>query len=79
VPIYEYQCKKCGHAFEKLVRSMSDKSAALCPECGSKKTGKALSAFAVGGQGGSARTPRKSAHQCCGGCCGGARGACPIE
>ena len=30
MPIYEYQCRKCGHHFEKLVR-LNETPA--CPEC----------------------------------------------
>lgn len=32
VPLYEYQCKKCAHRFEELVR-LSD-GAPDCPACG---------------------------------------------
>lgn len=33
MPLYEYQCKKCGHRFEKI-RKFSDKPFKKCPECG---------------------------------------------
>jgi len=33
VPLYEYQCKKCKHRFEKIQR-FSDRSLKKCPECG---------------------------------------------
>jgi putative FmdB family regulatory protein len=33
MPLYEYQCKKCGHCFEKI-RKFSDKQLRKCPECG---------------------------------------------
>ena len=33
MPLYEYQCKKCGHLFEKIVK-FSDKPIKKCPECG---------------------------------------------
>ena len=33
MPLYEYECKKCGHRFEKL-RKFSDKPIKKCPECG---------------------------------------------
>jgi putative FmdB family regulatory protein len=35
MPIYEYQCKKCGHRFEKILK-FSDKQPTKCPECGGK-------------------------------------------
>lgn len=31
MPIYEYECRHCGHRFEYLVRSSSP--AAECPSC----------------------------------------------
>jgi putative FmdB family regulatory protein len=34
VPLYEYQCKKCKHRFEKI-QKFSDKPIKKCPECGS--------------------------------------------
>ena len=33
MPLYEYQCKKCGHLFEKI-QKFSDKPVKKCPECG---------------------------------------------
>ncbi|HTZ83404.1 MAG TPA: zinc ribbon domain-containing protein [Candidatus Acidoferrales bacterium] len=33
MPLYEYQCKKCGHLFEKI-QKFSDKPLKKCPECG---------------------------------------------
>jgi putative FmdB family regulatory protein len=34
VPLYEYQCKKCKHKFEKI-QKFSDRPIKKCPECGS--------------------------------------------
>jgi len=34
VPIYEYQCKKCKHRFEKIHQKFSDARVKKCPECG---------------------------------------------
>ena len=33
MPLYEYQCKKCGHRFEKI-QKFSDKPVKKCSECG---------------------------------------------
>jgi len=33
VPLYEYQCKKCKHRFEKI-QKFSDPPVRKCPECG---------------------------------------------
>ena len=33
MPLYEYECKKCHHRFEKI-QKFSDKMVKKCPECG---------------------------------------------
>ena len=33
MPLYEYQCQKCGHRFERIQR-FSDPLVKKCPECG---------------------------------------------
>lgn len=33
MPLYEYQCKKCGHRFEKI-QKFSDPLVKKCPKCG---------------------------------------------
>jgi putative FmdB family regulatory protein len=33
MPLYEYQCKKCQHRFEKI-QKFSDPPVRKCPECG---------------------------------------------
>lgn len=35
MPIYEYECTKCGHRFERM-QKMSDAPVKRCPECRSK-------------------------------------------
>jgi putative FmdB family regulatory protein len=35
VPLYEYQCTKCKHVFEKI-QKFSDPPITKCPECGGK-------------------------------------------
>ncbi|HWY21055.1 MAG TPA: zinc ribbon domain-containing protein [Candidatus Acidoferrum sp.] len=35
MPLYEYECEKCGHRFEKI-QKFSDKMVKKCPECGGK-------------------------------------------
>src|SRR5258706_714310 len=52
MPIYEYNCRKCESKFEKLVKNTAAAEDAICPECGSKDTAKALSVFAAGSSGG---------------------------
>jgi putative FmdB family regulatory protein len=45
MPLYEYQCTKCKHRFEKI-QKFSDPEIKKCPECGAKVE-KLLSAPAV--------------------------------
>lgn len=33
MPLYEYQCKKCHHRFERI-QKFSDPQVKKCPECG---------------------------------------------
>jgi putative FmdB family regulatory protein len=33
VPLYEYECKQCGHRFEKIMK-FSDDPIKVCPKCG---------------------------------------------
>lgn len=35
MPLYEYECKKCGHRFEKI-QKFSDKMVTKCPDCGGR-------------------------------------------
>jgi len=35
LPLYEYQCTKCKHTFEKI-QKFSDPPVTKCPECGGK-------------------------------------------
>ena len=34
MPIYEYECEKCGHRFEQI-QKFSDPPQEVCPKCGS--------------------------------------------
>jgi putative FmdB family regulatory protein len=45
VPIYEFACESCGHAFEELVGLHVGVGAAdvVCPKCGSAKVERRLS------------------------------------
>ena len=43
MPIYEYQCDACKHAFDVL-QKMSDAPLADCPECGEPRLRKLISA-----------------------------------
>ncbi|MGD8986494.1 MAG: zinc ribbon domain-containing protein, partial [Desulfobacteraceae bacterium] len=38
MPIYEYQCNKCGCIFEELVMTSDCEDEYLCPACGDRDT-----------------------------------------
>ncbi len=50
MPIYEYECKKCGNNFEKLIFNIKDTSI-TCPDCGAKQVKRLLSTARVIGGG----------------------------
>ena len=45
MPLYDYECRKCGHGFETLVRTGDP--APTCAECGSSDLEKLLPTVAV--------------------------------
>ena len=48
MPLYEYQCQECFHAFD-LLRSMKTMNDSVqCPACGSKTPKRKISLFGVG-------------------------------
>lgn len=51
MPIYEYRCDACGHAFEAL-QKISDDALKDCPECGKPALRKLISASAFRLKGG---------------------------
>ena len=48
MPLFEYECRKCGHQFEALVVGTRKPA---CPQCKSEDLEKKASAFGVGGAG----------------------------
>ncbi|HET7451653.1 MAG TPA: zinc ribbon domain-containing protein [Thermoanaerobaculia bacterium] len=74
MPLREYVCDGCRHAFEELV---SDGEQPRCPECGGKRLTRRLSAFAVAAPG--RRSGPREQGPC--GSCGDARGpgACSLD
>ncbi len=44
MPVYEYLCSDCGHAFEALLYG---EERATCPECASAELEKQFSSFAT--------------------------------
>lgn len=43
MPIYEYQCKACGHELE-VIQKISEEPLKFCPECGQGELVKQVSA-----------------------------------
>ena len=52
MPLFDYQCQKCGHVAEFLENS-ENKKVHRCEECGSTRMKKMISAFSVGAESGS--------------------------
>jgi len=77
MPIYEYKCAGCGHAFEKLMRNRQE-TPGLCPQCGADALRKQFSSFSARtGSENAGREACPAAAACPSGtCCGG--GACPF-
>lgn len=55
MPIFEYRCERCGHAFETLVTR--SEAAPACPRCGGDRVAKQWSTFAVTSPGTGASNP----------------------
>ena len=70
MPIFEYQCEKCGEVTEVLEKANA-RTKPACPKCGERKMKKILSSFAVGNKGGS------SGGSCSTGSC--PTGTCPLS
>ncbi len=45
MPIYEFECTKCQHKFDELVRASVNLQDIVCPQCGVNSPRKLMSAF----------------------------------
>jgi putative FmdB family regulatory protein len=71
LPLYEFECQECAQSFEELC-SVGSKRKPACPKCGSRRTQKIMSGFAL-------RIPGKTAaggSSSCGSCAGGNCSTC---
>ena len=68
MPIYEYSCRECGAAFEKLVGAHNS---VVCPGCASDRVTRRISLVGIKTGGRSDMGPMTSQG---GGCCGGGCG-----
>ncbi|MEW6532864.1 MAG: zinc ribbon domain-containing protein [Thermodesulfobacteriota bacterium] len=50
MPIFEFECSRCGKEFERLVFA-SEEGSVACPACGSEDTKKVVSVFSCSGVG----------------------------
>ena len=48
MPIYEYECQKCGEKFEDFSWPDEDKKLLKCPKCGDDKVKRVISSFSKG-------------------------------
>jgi len=71
MPIYEYECGRCGARFERLIRDRANDVPKTCPECGAPSPVRALSAFNV-----SAGAAAKDSSPACSSC---PSGTCPYS
>lgn len=69
MPIYEFICDACLHAFEKRVPS--SQSRVMCPRCESRRVTKQFSTFAFKGE-----FRFVGSGAACSGCSGGACSCC---
>jgi putative FmdB family regulatory protein len=61
MPIYEYQCRDCGHRFEILQRLGQGPEGLACPRCSADQLEKQYSTFASN----TGETARRSASPSC--------------
>ncbi|MFC2070236.1 zinc ribbon domain-containing protein [Chloroflexota bacterium] len=47
MPIYEYECEKCGQRFELRRAVIDDNNFVKCPRCGGKHLRKVYSSFGI--------------------------------
>ncbi|HUI93787.1 MAG TPA: zinc ribbon domain-containing protein [Chitinivibrionales bacterium] len=77
MPIYEYECEKCGNTFEEIVSSFTNDTLP-CPKCKSKKTRKLMSRVGGIAMGKISSGPAcSSGHACPGANSCGAGNCCP--
>ena len=76
MPIYEYTCEKCTHQFEMIVMA-NDRP--VCPDCGSAKVKRRMSACGFVSKGGGGETVSRSAGaSSCAGCTATSCSSCGV-
>lgn len=74
MPIFEYVCRDCGHAFETIVTATRQPE---CPSCNGHALEKQLSVFAVSAGGGTRDLPMPAPGACSR--CGDPNGPCSMN
>ena len=67
MPIFEYNCKKCGSNFEELVRSGTIENSIQCSTCGSRQIQRIMSIIglvAPGNQPSGQKTASSGCNSC---------------
>ncbi|NOR11323.1 MAG: zinc ribbon domain-containing protein [Desulfovibrionaceae bacterium] len=66
MPIYEFRCQDCNKFFESILKSSSHAALTevVCPECGSKKVKKTISASSYRLSSGSSSIPSGALSGC---------------
>lgn len=74
MPVYEYTCKDCNHAFEQFIQAQREERSIRCPSCGGKveRQFSVISSPRVAPD--SSPTPPGPCGQC-----GQADGSCPFQ
>jgi putative FmdB family regulatory protein len=75
VPIFEFECPRCNHRFDDLLRSSSAKNPP-CPKCKCVKTQRLMSTFSMGGCASEGGHSHGGGSCSCGGCSSGSCSGC---
>ena len=79
MPIFEFECPRCEHRFDDLLRSSTAKNPP-CPKCKCARTQRLMSTFAMGGSSSSESScgcgHSHSSGSSCSGCSSGSCSGC---
>lgn len=79
MPFYEFHCDACDTTFDHRAAISDRDEKVVCPNCGSKKTGRKLSLVSVGAAAGNS-SGESSGHVHSGMCgCGKPQGSCGLN
>ena len=64
MPIYEFECKKCGKTFEQIMFPSDPDDVAECPTCGENDACRLMSSFSCGSSGSGEAAAGAGSHSC---------------